>query len=110
MKKSLHEKISDVLREAHRSLAVHEFDSVMISMPVDHLSGGRVVDGRFYVGCSEQTLGRQLRKMRELNLVTSRTRDGKKFKEYQLVRIEKQFDFSFPGYMKFDVPVGVEKK
>lgn len=82
--KSVFQRIEDVLREAHRALAVHEFENVHIAMTVDHLDGGRIVDGRFYVGCSEQTLGRQLRRMRELNLVIATTREGKAFKEYKL--------------------------
>lgn len=77
-------KIEQVLGVAGRPLAVHEFDTVFLVSPADHVSGGRVVDGRFYVGCSEQTLGRQLRKMREVGRVVSNRRDGKAFVEYVL--------------------------
>lgn len=83
-KKTVRQKIEEVMKAAFRSLAVHEFSSVFLAMPVDGLSGGRIVDGRFYIGASEQTIGRQLRKMRELGIVTATRRDGKTFKEYAL--------------------------
>lgn len=85
MKKTVFQRIQDVLKEAQRPIAAHEFQSIHIAMPVDHLEGGRIVDGRFYVGCSESTLSRELRKMRELGLVYSATRQGKSFKEYALI-------------------------
>lgn len=96
MTRTVFQRIEDVLRQAGHPIAAHEFQSVFISMPVDHLGGGRVVDGRFYVGSSESTISRELRKMRELNLVTSQVREGKSFKEYKLVvKVPTQPDFAF---------------
>lgn len=79
-KKIVFEKIEDVLRIANRSLAVHEFQHIDM---ID-LESHQIVDGREYVGCSESTLGRQLRLMRELGRVTSKIRNSKAFKEYSL--------------------------
>lgn len=79
-KKIVYEKIEDVLRVANRSLAEHEFQHISILDPKTN----DVVDGREYVGCSESSLGRRLRSMREIGRVTSNIRNGKAFKEYSL--------------------------
>lgn len=74
-------KILEVMNVAGRPLAEFEFNSIMI----------HGVNGRFYVGCSESTLGRRLREMRESGMLTSKKRDGKQFMEYALpVPVEAQ--------------------
>ena len=78
------QKIEKVLATAGRPLAAHEFQTVLMLEKIDESDGGRIVDGRFYIGCSESSLSRQLRKMRELGRVVSEIREGKSFKEYRL--------------------------
>lgn len=95
-KKAVFEKIEDVMQIAGRKLAPHEFKDTYLAMPSDSTSGGRIVDGLFYVGCSESALGRRLREMRELGRVVSAYREGSDFKEYGLpVRAPEQQHFSF---------------
>lgn len=95
-KKVVYQKIEEVIRSAGRPIAAHEFCDVVIAMPVDHIEGGRIVDGRYYVGQSESAIARRLREMRELGRVTSSTRQGTAFKEYKLaVRAFVQQHFAF---------------
>ena len=68
-------KIEMVLKTAGRALAAHEFREVLIGWQM----------GDRYVGCSEATLARRLREMRELGRVTAKRREGKSFVEYALV-------------------------
>lgn len=70
-------KIEHVLRQAARPLAPHEFHDVLVSD-----QDGGILRGREYVGCSESTLGRRLRELREMDRVKSQRRDGKNFVEY----------------------------
>lgn len=79
---NVYKKIEYVLKTAGVSLAVHEFDFIF-PMPGE-LGPGHEINGREYVGCSEATLGRRLRELRELGRVTAKRRDGKSFVEYAL--------------------------
>lgn len=78
-KKAPYDRIEDVMRAANRPLAVHEFEDVPMTIDEGEL------DGRNYIGYSEQTLARRLREMNGLGRVSSKTREGKNFKEYALV-------------------------
>lgn len=75
--KSVYDKIEDVLKEAGRPIAAHEFDSVEIcDFPY--------MSGRQYVGQSESAIARRLREMREVGRVTAQRREGTAFVEYSL--------------------------
>lgn len=81
--KNVYQKIMDVLSNSGQSLtlAPHEFRYQQV---FDEEFGRGTVDGLLYVGCSEATLARRLREMRQMGMVTSRTREGKYFLEYSL--------------------------
>lgn len=76
--KTVYDRIEDVLKESYQvgvnAIAPHEFSQ----FSVDGVCGNE------YVGCSESALGRRLREMREQGRVTSKTREGKTFKEFAL--------------------------
>lgn len=79
-----YDKIEDVLKMAGKALAPHEFDE--FSLPMIHPSGDitRIYTAREFVGCSEATLGRRMREMVVLGRLSSKTRDGKTFKEFAI--------------------------
>ena len=77
----VYEKIEIVLKSVSRPLAPHEFNDVYVQDLEQMLNP----TGRQFVGCSEATLGRRLREMRELGIVTAKRREGKAFVEYALV-------------------------
>jgi hypothetical protein len=81
MKKS-HEKILEVMKVAGRPLTEYEFRDVTIHRPSTAGSGVTTQDGRSYVNESDSAIGRRMREMRVLGLVSSQKRVGKKFKEY----------------------------
>jgi hypothetical protein len=76
--KQNYERIESVLKKAGRPIAPHEFVSVIM----DESNGE---SGRFFVGMTEATLGRRLREMRGLGIVTGKRRTGESFIEYGLV-------------------------
>lgn len=87
MRKSVYEKIEAVMRHAERPLSPHQFRSV--TYEGYHLCGSEAgmkynPDGLTYIGCSESSLGRRLREMRELGRVTAQRVEGKAFVEYSL--------------------------
>lgn len=82
-----YEKIEEVLREAGRPLAAHEFDTVTIRKASADLPGSGVTtqDGRSYVGQSESSIARRLRELHVAGRVVRRRREGKQFVEFKLV-------------------------
>lgn len=87
--KTVYDKIEEVLKQAGRALAPHEFDAVIFHLRCDvegiaPTSAVVTMAGRHFIGCSESALGRRLREMRQQGRVTSSTREGKTFKEFAL--------------------------
>lgn len=87
MKQSTYDKIELVMKHAGKSLAEHEFRSIVYEG--HHDCGDKWgmkynPSGLTFVGCSESTLGRRLRELREKGRVTSQRREGKAFVEYAL--------------------------
>lgn len=87
-KGTAYERIATVLKAACRKLAIHEFEQVYVTVVTadeaeDHVE--RQSNGKRYVGYSEQTLGRRLREMVDRKLATCNVREGKNFKEYELI-------------------------
>lgn len=94
--KSTYDKIEDVLKQAARPLAAHEFDEFEVC---DYPP----TTGREYVGQSESAIARRLREMREIGRVTSQKREGKTFNEYALA--EKPVD-PVEAFVHNNTPVG----
>lgn len=94
MARTVYDRIEEVLRNAGRPLAPHEFEAVTLTITYDNDEDGwpkrADVTGRRYVGCSEATLGRRLREMAEAGRVIRKRREGKTFKEFDLARAEVQ--------------------
>lgn len=72
-----YDRIAFVLQKVGRPVAPHEFSRIEIV-------AGTGMDARSYIGYSEATIGRRMREMRRLGILTSKTREGKGFKEFAL--------------------------
>lgn len=72
-----YDKIETVMKAAGYPLAPHEFELVKMD---------ENVGGRTYIGCSESALGRRLREMARDGKVSRKTREGKSFKEFALIK------------------------
>ncbi len=82
--KTVYEKIELVILIAGKPLTEFEFESVQITANHDPRVIGDPVNGRFYVGCSQSTLGRRMREMRKEGRLVSNTREGEQFVEYAI--------------------------
>lgn len=71
-------RIETVLKKAQqigvKALAPHEFNTISVEAEW----------GLQFIGCSESTLGRRLRELRQMGRVTAQRRVGKTFVEYTL--------------------------
>ena len=81
---NVYDRIEEVLKSAENqgvpALAPHELNAFTFTPAPTR----GMVNAREYVGQSESAIGRRLREMRELGRVTSKTREGKSFKEFAL--------------------------
>lgn len=84
------DKILQVLADAGRPLAVHEFGNVWAITE----SGEKIANALIWIGASENALSARLREMKrdcegamiggDVRVVANRTREGKRFKEWFL--------------------------
>ena len=82
----VYDRIEKVILIAGKPLAEFEFDAIQITANHDpHVIGN--VNGRQFIGCSQSTLGRRMREMREINRLVSNRREGKQFMEYQVAAV-----------------------
>ncbi len=81
-KKTIKDKISEVLAQAKRRLAAHEFSTVQMAVldEAGHYEGQQ--DGRAHCNCTESTLSRRMREMAHDGILSSGIREGKNFAEY----------------------------
>lgn len=97
--KDVYAKIETVLYIAKEPIAAHEFGNVSVKiMSGDSSVTDQRMSGRQYIGCTEATISRRLREMRELGRVTAKRREGKAFVEYALVLKEPSIAGHSGGY------------
>lgn len=88
----VYDRIEEVLKQTVQfgvpGLAPHEFAITSVAVRPENDGGPKYqVNAREYVGCSEATLGRRMREMVVLGRLTSKTREGKTFKEFALAEV-----------------------